>query len=271
MTESNVYEGELPAAESVRLAYNSFVTRALDDLSVKAMGNIGRGNLVWDIGCGEHIGLQSRALGLEASYTGIDLRGIKAQRKVTYSKIATFLQHNIRLSVPAMPGGVQIVHARNLLAHFEQPLRLSLIAKLKNLVAVGGRLVLIDEDWSSARGSNQVEALRDLLLSATYFNARYGRTLFSEVSSVVDTNANRVFGLRHYFETTYDYEPLLALAPVVIAGLRLQSEGDKDAEACIVGEARRIFKNIRSESGRKNPPGYKWPDAVAVVTVKQRF
>lgn len=270
MTESNVYEGNLPAAESVRLASNSFVTRALDDLSVEAMGNIGRGDWVWDIGCGEHGGLQSRVLALKASYAGRDSRYVKDKRNVKYGTTATFGIQNVRHLTTSIVSWerIQIVHARNLLAHFERPLRLELIAKFKHIVTVGGRLVIIDEDWSGARGSNQVEALRDLLLSATYFNARYGRTLFSEVNSVVDPNVDRVFGLRHYFKNTCDYEPLLALAPVVIAGLRLQSKGDKDAEEHMVSNARRIFKKIRAESRRKNPPGYRWPDAVAVVTLK---
>lgn len=273
MTESNVYEGEVPLGESARLASNSFVNQALDDLSIKAMGDIGRRDSVWDIGCGENNGLQLRVLDLEASYTGLDLRDIKDQREVEVvqdKKTATFLQHNIRMRIPTTTRAVQVVHVRNLLAHFEQRPRLWLIARLKNMVAAGGRLVIIEEDWSSVRGSKHVEALRDLLLSATYFNARYGRTLFSEVSSVVGANTNRVFALRHHFEITYDYEPLLALAPIVIAGLRLQSVGSKDMEARMVSEARRIFRAIHSESGRKKPPGYKWPDAVAAVMIKQR-
>lgn len=272
MTKSNVYEGEVPLDESARLASNSFVNQALDNLSVKAMGDIGRRDSVWDIGCGENNGLQLRVLDLEASYTGLDLRDIKDRRKVEVAqgkKTVTFLQHNIRMIIPTTTRAVQIMHVRNLLAHFEQQPRLWLIARLKKMIVAGGRLVIIEEDWSSVRGSKHVEALRDLLLSATYFNARYGRTLFSEVSSVVDANTNRVFGFRHHFEITCDYEPLLALAPIIIAGLRLQSEGNKDIEARMVSEARRIFRAIRSESGRKRPPGYKWPDAVAVVMIKR--
>lgn len=263
MTGLTVYEAGIPKAEGERLAADTYVSSALNDFSLRISGRLDYLSSFVDIGCGENTGLEELMRGRSVSYIGYDCRSVRmaVTPKNVKSRVEEF---NIRMGFPSGLHG-SVVHVRNLIAHLDRNIRINVLSRLWRTVHVGGRLVVIEEDWSSVRGSDAVERLREMLLrQADFFDADYGKLMLErELGRAVDGRCSDCFVMRHEFPVVRDYGPLLALAPVIKAGFAMQPNGNE-----LVAQARSCFERIREESRRKNPPGYRWPNAVGAVAIK---
>jgi hypothetical protein len=258
-----VYETVIPRDESARLRADTYVSEALDEFSLRLAGNLFRRNYFIDIGCGENTGLERLVCGARATYAGFDCR-TDLERQTTLSEAGPVAVCNVRY----LPSSRQVdfVHARNVIAHIDKRVRAGVISQLLQRIKRGGRLIVIDEDWSSVRGSDAVVGLRDILLQeAVFFDADYGRNMLErDVNSAIGVGRSEYFMLRREFETSCDYAPLLALRPIIKAGFAMQ-DGPANQKEQLIAEVDKLFGDIRAEARRKSPPGYRWPTAVGVV------
>lgn len=293
--DNNPYEAAAndPAAEAIMRAEadrlgeaESEINQASNRLSIMMAGDVGPHHEFLDVGAGENTGLRDhyRAPAIDAMYTALDVRPeAVARRQETDDIRSRSIVMDIREGLHLPDASMHVVHARYVSAYFEGGMptkpeaydddpsapdeprdRQRLFEELYRVTAPGGRMVVIDYDWSRARGSWAVEQLRNMGIDyISRFDADLGRTLGQELQRQFHGRGAQVITQRHDFPHTTDYTPLLKLRPIITQGLLLEPNGAELSQA-----AAELFDHIQAEANSPNPPGYAFPSAVGVAVLK---
>lgn len=273
-------------AEAERLGEaESEINQGSNRLSIMLAGTVLPHHEFLDVGAGENTGLRDhyRSPEVNAVYTAVDVREDAVEhRRQTDDARSRSLVMNVREGLSFPDNSMHVVHARYLSAYFpggtpakpeaydapgapQEPRdRMQLFEELYRVTMSGGRMVVVDYDWSRVRGSWAVEQLRDMGIDYIKgFDADLGRTLDRELLQQFHGRGAQFEAYRQDFPHTTDYTPLLKLRPIITRGLLQEADGER-----LSAMANQLFDNIQAEADSPNPPGYTYPPAVGVAVLK---
>ena len=253
--QANIYEveGGNLTQETERLRGFDLPTR----VSIEVITPISTGVKFLDIGAGPNTQLLEFVHLQGGIYTALDKNPdlLKAQSLAG----ATTVKGDIR-DLPLQNSSFDIVHARFVIAHLGED-KQKAIREAIRVTKPGGKAIFIDYDWSSARGSDAYNKVRDFMINGGFlFDADFGATLEKAVreSSAYGTLSTK--SIEPAFMS--DYSQVLKLRQAGITDLRMQNN-----EAG-VDEWISVLDDLQKESETNEAPGFHFPGMNLVVLTK---
>jgi len=229
--------------------------------SIEAIGNIGPDIHFLDIGAGPNTSLLSCVQSQGGDYTALDKNPDFLQRqKIAGAKTVL---GDIR-ALPFEDGSFETCHARFVIAHLGNEKELA-ISEVFRVTKPGGRAIFIDYDWSTAKGSEAFEYVKDFMIHGGFlFDADFGGELEDLVTKV--TGADATVSRKDYPPTKMtDYSQILKLREAGITDLKLQGRG----EAVNAWTSALDALQKESESSESTePPGFFFPGMMVVLASK---
>lgn len=178
---SNPYEqGTFGKIETERLLLQDVI---LAPVSLDAIGPVGPGAIVLDIGAGGSITLAKKIEELGATYVGVDISdaSIASMRKNDISAIRASATQ-----LPSIIGKIDVVHTRATSAWLPESERRKMY---EELLRVGDKVVIINFDWTNCiatgkHGSSIISGLEHALTMGG-FDTKYGSKQHEEISSAL--------------------------------------------------------------------------------------
>lgn len=256
MTTKNIYESGTDPQEAERLATFDIPTK----ISLDAIGSMAVGSTLLDIGAGENPGIRSYALGHDVRYIPYDVR---FDPLVSHKTEAALPVQGDARSLPFVDSSIDSAHARFVLAHFNPEDRKQITQEAWRVVKPEGSLTLVDYDWTTIKGSQAMEALRDITLrEVKIFDASFGVNSLNEIASILP-NAN-IREKRVSSPLLNDYGPVIGLKSVTMAALEASG-----ADNGIKSQTLSVFEDLLAESQSNQPAGFIMPDMVAIQITKR--
>lgn len=178
-----------PVTQQVLDAAAAHPVISADKLRSCELLGLGRGDRVLDVGCGPGYDLKNLVdvVGPDGVY-GMDLKMstlIEARRRLAADGIHIPLARASALCLPYASNSFDAVRAERLLQHVADPQKA--VAEMVRVLRPGGRLHLVDTDWSTATVSCLPDALlaklRRLLLEQWVMQPRVGSDLMRIVQA----------------------------------------------------------------------------------------
>lgn len=151
--------------------------------------NVAQGNCILDVGCGpgidvinlaEQVGTAGRVIGFDHDFSMLD----EARRKImdTWLDRVVSVVHGNALALPFMSGYFDNCRSERLFMHLVKPDQV--LAEMVRVTRPGGKIVVVDTDWSSLSIDNpypKIErALADYRISHVLNNGYSGRSLYRQ-------------------------------------------------------------------------------------------
>jgi len=243
---TNIYEAEGNefTEENERLSSFDLPT----NVSIGAISPLSQGESVLDVGAGPNTSLLSYVKSQGGIYTALDKRTdfLDTQKEAG----AIVVKADAR-SIPLRGGSFDVVHARFVISHLGNEKRKS-IKEMLRLTEPNGRAIFLDYDWTTARGSDAFETVKEFMINGGFlFDADFGSELEDEVRGVgVPGKVKRV---NHEATPMTDYSQVLKLRQAGTTDLEMQ----RKAEAA--RNWNKILDDLQKEADSNKPPGFDFP------------
>ena len=253
---SNIYEaeGNELTEEKDRLSSFDLPTK----VSIDVIGPVKYGTAILDVGAGPNTGLLSYVTSAGGSYTALDKNVAFLEKQQEAGAIV--LKGDAR-KIAASNDSYDITHSRFVISHLGTE-KQTAIREIIRVTKPKGRAIFLDYDWTTARGSDSFEKVKDFMINGgLLFDADYGRQLENEVSGSVASG--RVEVVNYPATRMTDYSQVLRLREAGTTDLTMQ--GKESASH----EWNKILDDLQSESRSHNPAGFYFPGIVAVTVNKE--
>jgi ubiquinone/menaquinone biosynthesis C-methylase UbiE len=257
-TPSNIYEAQVNLdAETERLRNFTWPTA----VSVEIIGEIKPGTSVLDVGAGSNTGLGDYVRSHGGTYVALDKNtDFLEQQRIAG---ATIIEGDVR-QMPVENHLFDICHVRFVLAHLGSD-KLVAIRNIFDATKDEGKAVFMDYDWNEAHGSDAFNALRDLFIGDMLFDAGFGADLQTTIKTALQESGVTYSSKRFSHEKMFDYAQILNLRNAASTDLKVQN-----AAQSLINHCDAVFDNLKLEAEMDEPPGFHFPDIVAITVAKSR-
>lgn len=253
---ANIYEadGVKLTAEAERLRDFTWPT----EVSLDVIGDIASGARFLDVGAGSNTSLAANLSSKGIEYVAFDRNKdfIKRQRAAG----ANAIEGDVR-QMPFDDDSFDVCHARFVMAHLASDCPAA-AQQILRATKPGGRAIFMDFDWTAASGSNTFNKIRDLLIDEMLFDADLGANLERTIQQSLAGSSSTLATKRYVHPRMYDYRQVLNLREASNVDLKLQKKLSE------LKRANELFDQLREESESASPPGFHFPDIVAVIATK---
>jgi SAM-dependent methyltransferase len=253
---SNIYEANVKIdSEQTRLREFSWPY----EVSIDLIGDIIKDTLFLDIGAGSNTMLSEYIRAAGAKYIALDSnRGfLGLQARSGAETVAGDLRQ-----LPIDDNSFDVCHARFVLAHLGKDKAKGAKEAIR-VVNRPGQVIFMDYDWTSAHGSEVFNGIRGLFCEHMLFDASFGAKLEGTVRSVLPEHA-QLTTKRYALPKMTDYSLVLNLRGAARVDLEIQ-----DADKVVADQCNRLFDKLKHEADSADPPGFYFPEIVAVVVEKE--